>query len=759
MLRSEARELIVNNPARYLKLDLHSQRHQSGKPGYICPICGSGSGKNGTGITTKDGVHFTCWSQRNGRPCFTNADMLDIIGLEYGLTDYNAKLERACAEYGIDYSQLEADNGFSQTGYNVRLKPPEQTAQNKPDNTQETEKMNYVAFFKECARHRGESDYLIKRGISESVQDSFRIGFCPDWRSPAALKKGFHPPASPRIIIPTSQYSYATRDTRPEESMSDNERKYKKLKQGKVAFFNARVLETNQEPVFVVEGEIDALSIIELGYNALALGSTSNYEKFLDYVKENKPACPLLISLDADDSGQGTTPKLLAGLRELNIEFYSVDINGEYKDANDHLVADREGLKRALENALEVCKIAREDETQAYLRTSTAYYLKDFINGIKKGVDTPYTSTGFTELDKNLDGGLYEGLYIVGAISSLGKTTFVLQIADQIAKSGRDVLIFSLEMARNELIAKSISRLTAEIARAKGQPMANAKTTRGITVSKFYKSYSQEEQKLIDDALGVYWEYADRIFISEGIGDIGVNEIREIIKKHISITGNTPVVVLDYLQIIAPYNERATDKQNTDKAVLELKRMSRDYKIPIIGISSFNRENYNAGVSMQAFKESGAIEYSSDVLIGLQLSGTGTSGFDVNKAKKEEPRQIEAKILKNRNGKTGETIAFKYYPKFNYFEECTYEISFKPPTLPINQDKNQWEIERDELNAAFFSVQRDDLTAELADLAKVLGKTKLQVGTLITKYGDFVVTEDVVSLANSVESFLEQDEP
>ena len=49
---------------------------------------------------------------------------------------------------------------------------------------------------------------------------------------------------------------------------------------------------------------------------------------------------------------------------------------------------------------------------------------------------------------------------------------------------------------------------------------------------------------------------------------------------HKKITGESPVVIIDYLQILAPYSERATDKQNTDKAVMELKRISRDYKIP-----------------------------------------------------------------------------------------------------------------------------------------------------------------------------------
>jgi replicative DNA helicase len=73
---------------------------------------------------------------------------------------------------------------------------------------------------------------------------------------------------------------------------------------------------------------------------------------------------------------------------------------------------------------------------------------------------------------------------------------------------------------------------------------------------------------------------------------------------------------------------------------------------------------------MEAFKESGAIEYSSDVLIGLQLKGAGEKNFDANEAKRKDPREIELVILKNRNGRTGGKIIFNYYPLFNYFREA-----------------------------------------------------------------------------------------
>jgi len=53
-------------------------------------------------------------------------------------------------------------------------------------------------------------------------------------------------------------------------------------------------------------------------------------------------------------------------------------------------------------------------QREAYLSTSAAHYLQSFIDGIADSVNTPYIPTGFTKLDAELDGGLYEGLYIVG---------------------------------------------------------------------------------------------------------------------------------------------------------------------------------------------------------------------------------------------------------------------------------------------------------------------------------------------------------
>ena len=59
------------------------------------------------------------------------------------------------------------------------------------------------------------------------------------------------------------------------------------------------------------------------------------------------------------------------------------------------------------------------------------------------------------------------------------------------------------------------------------------------------------------------------------------------------------------MQILAPSNPKFTDKQQVDYNITSLKKLSRDYKIPIIAISSFNRMNYTQTASFEAFKESG----------------------------------------------------------------------------------------------------------------------------------------------------------
>lgn len=657
MERQDAREQLKG----YLRNYVESVTQKSkGANLYVCPLCGSGTGKSGTGaFSIKNGTSWKCFS------CNAGGDIFDLYGAINGTADHNEQLRGLSELYGV---QVASYRSTAQEDFSPEYQNPAKNERYTHNSIHtsiytQAEAEDYTDFFLQANKAVDQTDYWKKRGLSKETVDRFKLGYVAEWRHPKAPKA----PTSPRLIIPTGKGSYLARDTR--EEVPAEQKPYSKSKVGSIQLFNKRALQTATKPIFIVEGELDALSIIEVGGEAVALGTTTKSKALVELLKAQAPAQALIIALDNDEAGQRASRELTEGLQELNIPCYSFNPCGEYKDANEALQRDREAFTIAVAEAEHLQDEEEQAKREAYLKNSTANYLQSFINGIADSVDTPYIPTGFKKLDSVLDGGLYEGLYIVGAISSLGKTTIITQIADQIARAGTDVLIFSLEMARAEIMAKSISRHTLQSVLATGGDIRNAKTARGITTGKRYIDYSQTERDLINNAIMEYSQYAQNIYISEGVGDIGAEQIRQTVAQHILYTGKTPVVIIDYLQILAPYSERATDKQNTDKAVMELKRISRDYKTPVIGISSFNRANYKEAVTMEAFKESGAIEYSSDILIGLQLKGAGKKEFDANEAKRKDPREIELVILKNRNGRTGDSLSFNFYPLFNYFEE------------------------------------------------------------------------------------------
>lgn len=623
-----------------------------GKNMYVCPLCGSGKGGNHTGAFSVD-INKNRWKCFS---CGEGGDLFDLIGKVEQITDPLAQLQRAGELYGVEVAQNQPKSE-QYTHMDIHT--------NTYTHTDTAEATDLVGYYRECQKHLPETDYHSKRGISEATAKKYMLGYEPNYTKSTGGQ------VWQALIIPTGYNSYVARNTDPQ---ADSKNRYRKT--GQATPLNWKALQTATKPIFIVEGELDALSIIEVGGEAIGLGSTANVDLFINnYLKKHTPAQPLVLALDNETDPdkqkkvEEATEKLENALTELGIPYYRLNPAGDHKDANEALVKDREAFTQAVAHAERLEEEALEAEREAYMQTSSYNHLQEFINGIAESVNTPATSTGFYSLDNTLDGGLYEGLYIIGAITSLGKTTLALQIADQIADSGRDVLIFSLEMARTELMSKSISRLTLLDVLEHGGEIRNAKTNRGITAGARWAKYSQTEKDLIQRAITSYGEYAQHIFIHEGMGDIGTDYIRETVKKHQQFTGQAPVVLVDYVQILAPHDIRATDKQNTDKAVLELKRISRDFKIPVIGISSFNRANYKEKVTLEAFKESGSLEYGSDVLIGLQLKGAGVKGFDSTEAKRKDPREIELVILKNRNGRTGDKIELEYYPLFNYFKE------------------------------------------------------------------------------------------
>lgn len=666
----EATRIIQSNPQKYFNPD-------KSKKGYICPICGSGSGKNGTGIAEnpKEKHRYKCFS------CGAYGDVIDFISQAEHISLKDA-FKKACELNGIkrdtDFNTLYTDNKqVTQDTHNTHKEPTEAELKAK-----EALQALYKQDIEEASLNLEDiKDYIAERGLSLDTAYKYKLGYFPNWTNPDYRGKG---KVTPRLIIPTSETSYTARNL---EKNIDKTERYKHI--GGTHIFNETALYGEGKTCFITEGEIDALSVIECGFNCIGLGSASNTNLLTRTLKNRPSEKDFIIYFDNDDTGKRDSEKVFNALKELGYRVSNITGKEEsYNDANDYLRAFRESLKQFLQDAVEEADLEKQEAKQAYLNeTNTISYVADFlefVEGAKNSVSNLYTPTGFKELDKLLDGGLYEGLYILGAISSLGKTTFILQVADQIAKSGQDVLFFSLEQARAELMAKSISRETYLYCDEAHLNKYNAKNIRDLTVADRYKKYDETELGVIKHAISRYRQTAKNMFIFEGVADITVAQIQQAVERHIELTGKKPIVFIDYLQIVAPASDKGkTDKQITDLNITNLKRLSRSLRLAIVGVSSFNRDNYNTSVNLGSFKESGAIEYSSDVLIGLQFKGIDdlkqTEGNTqkirdfIEEAKNKNPREVELKILKNRSGKTSTRAEYKYFPEYNLYKEVTEE--------------------------------------------------------------------------------------
>ena len=298
--------------------------------------------------------------------------------------------------------------------------------------------------------------------------------------------------------------------------------------------------------------------------------------------------------------------------------------------------------------------------------------------------------TGYKTLDRIQP--FYPGFYCLGAISSLGKTTFCHQMADQMAAAGQWVLYISLEQSHFELYSKSLSRGFFRTNRADTRKQNKPSTyptpssmdiRRGLTTG-----FPAEMAAQID----FYMQTAqERLCIIDGAFSVTVEDIRTLTEGLINQLGVKPVVIVDYLQIIAPslINGRIPDtKTSIDHIVHSLKVLQRDYDLSVLAISSLNRQNYLTPIDFESFKESGGIEYTADVIWGLQLSLLNDKAFYhhydntgkqkgetslkekremVMQAKASSPRNIDLVCLKNRYGISSYTLNFEYFPASDYF--------------------------------------------------------------------------------------------
>ena len=312
-----------------------------------------------------------------------------------------------------------------------------------------------------------------------------------------------------------------------------------------------------------------------------------------------------------------------------------------------------------------------QNEPQQVLEFSfNADYLDSvFENDIKLFQRYSGRKTGFANLDYNFV--LYPGLYVIGAMSSLGKTTFNLQLADNLATMGEHVLFFAFEQTRFELVSKSLARLSQpEGALYESNPSAIEIRNGRITPE-------------LREAMQKYKELAGHYAIIECDFTYEIDAVISTVEEYIKQTGVKPVIFVDYLQLIRSNNPRLTNtKDIVDANIRALKLLQMRQELVMFVVSSINRENYLTTIDFQSFKESGSIEFTADVVLGLQLAVMNTTLFEsdskttkkrkvVKAAKAEHPRRLELCVLKNRYGQSSNSYFFNYYPKWDLFIPAT----------------------------------------------------------------------------------------
>ncbi len=510
-----------------------------GKPTYICPLCQNGTGKDGDGLVVYKNWYYKCFK------CDFYGDIFEIYRETKGISLGKAFFE-VYRLLGITVDEDKKSQSL--------VKPRSERPTRKPS---EAVLSDFTEFFEKSIGGLKNSPtavaYLSSRGLSDQVIGNYRLGF--DGRN---------------IVVPTNAQCFLLR------GIDSN---FKGNGKGSVLSpFNLIAL-NQKEPVFVTEGEFDALSVIEAGGQAVGLGSLSMIPKFLDHLKTLQNAPHLILSLDNDTTGGQGLERLVDGLNGQGRGFTIANISGSYKDPNEALMRERISFLQEVQKVMD--KTKRPDNMIDYLQDQFAEDVRIFNKGANR-------KTGYKYLDEQIEG-LYTGLYVLGAISSLGKTTFVHQLADQLAEQGEHVLYFSLEQSRMELLSKSLSRTTLNI--ENGHKLSGIEIRKGITNS------------TLKNAMKYYTEnIAPKMSILESNFNCTVQTIREKVRQYKTSNPDTyPIVVVDYLQILqaSPELGRATTKEVTDYNVTELKRLSRDENLVVIAVSSVNRSNYLAPMDFE----------------------------------------------------------------------------------------------------------------------------------------------------------------
>lgn len=666
--------------------------------GIICPLCGSGSGSKGTGITEnprKPG-QLKCWA------CDFQGDVIDLIQQETG-ADYNTALQKAAAELFIeidpyrqdaaaDFAEADDDSpaqdapgapqgDFNGTGDKTAGQPaktPQRGAEAATD---------YTAYYKECCARLDDPaalSYLQARGISQDTAARFLLGFDPAWISPTVRKaqaaKGsdWTPAPTARIIMPVSKNHYVARAISP-----DVPKDYAKMNEtggGKTGIFNRRALYGDSKAVFLVEGVFDALSIIEAGAAAVALNSTSNAELLIKQLEQEPTAATLVLCLDNDEPGKRAAATIRDGLTRLNIDFVSADITGGYKDPNEALTGDRAAFEAAV-------KAAQEKAATGDLPGLLTY--SDAVNIFETADDDIIEFKSFPTFGKTAKIKLHDSI-VIAADTGVGKSSLAINFLNDLNPDYPCIYI-NLEMDAIDVLR----RLTAihsgiEIDRIEGYKN-DEKTAAAVNIS----LQAITGRKPLQVIQGAYM----------------LQDIEDIIRRSTKGRTEPTAVFIDHSLLVDTKNNTGGRYDRFTQISEGLRKMALRYDIILFVLlqqSRAGKSDENERPKNSSLKESGSWENDATQICFLWYD--------------PDTKRKKLLLTKNRHGDGGE-FTLNYWKKTQTYTEAAEGTPGAPAgdTMPRKLSKRERQKQKlvrayDDAYIATFGQPTIRAMAEAADV-------------------------------------------
>ncbi|MGN0155874.1 MAG: replicative DNA helicase, partial [Lachnospiraceae bacterium] len=251
-------------------------------------------------------------------------------------------------------------------------------------------------------------------------------------------------------------------------------------------------------------------------------------------------------------------------------------------------------------------------------------------------------ATGFLDLDYMTSGMQPADLILIAARPSMGKTAFVLNIAQHVAfRQNKTVAIFSLEMSKEQLVNRMFSLESTVDA----QHLRNGKLDEA------------EWEKLIESA-GIIGK--SKLIIDDTPG-ISIQELRSKCRKY-KLENDLDIIIIDYLQLMSGGGRSESRQQEISEISRSLKGLARELNVPVIALSQLSRaveQRPDHRPMMSDLRESGAIEQDADVVMFIYRD-------DYYNKDTEKQNIAEIIIGKQRNGPVG-TVELAWMPKYTRF--------------------------------------------------------------------------------------------